>query len=109
MQSRPENVTSVSHETGARQRQLELFLAQKGKCFFCDKELDSICHPKSKRGYTVDHLYPKSKGGSLLRNKVFSCIDCNKNKGNRTPTKEETKKYNKIVERIKRRRKLLKD
>ena len=31
---------------------------------------------------TRDHLYPKSKGFTLIENKVFACLKCNMCKGN---------------------------
>lgn len=44
-------------------------------CAYCLKELDQ--HSR-----TVDHLYPKSRGGKLSNaNKVVACGDCNKLKG----------------------------
>lgn len=43
-----------------------------GMCCFC----------RDKRATTVDHLKPKSKGGSDLRsNLVPCCVDCNHSKG----------------------------
>ena len=44
-------------------------------CAYCLKEVDQ--HSR-----TVDHLYPKSRGGKLSNaNKVVACGDCNKLKG----------------------------
>ena len=38
--------------------------------------------PNCKRATTIDHLKPKSKGGSSLRsNLVPACLDCNHSKG----------------------------
>ena len=45
-------------------------------CAYCLRELD--VHSR-----TVDHLYPKSRGGKLSNNnKVVACGECNKLKGN---------------------------
>ena len=45
-------------------------------CAYCKTPLDEYSR-------TVDHLYPKSRGGKLSNsNKVPSCGDCNKMKGN---------------------------
>jgi len=45
-------------------------------CAYCKCELDDYSR-------TVDHLYPKSRGGVLSNNnKVPSCGSCNKLKGN---------------------------
>ena len=45
-------------------------------CAYCNTQLDDLSR-------TVDHLYPKSRGGILSnKNKVPACGDCNKLKGN---------------------------
>lgn len=45
-------------------------------CAYCKVTLDDYSR-------TVDHLYPKSRGGKLSNsNKVPCCGDCNKMKGN---------------------------
>jgi 5-methylcytosine-specific restriction endonuclease McrA len=45
-------------------------------CAYCKTPLDDYSR-------TVDHLYPKSRGGRLSNsNKVPCCGDCNKMKGN---------------------------
>jgi 5-methylcytosine-specific restriction endonuclease McrA len=45
-------------------------------CAYCKTPLDDYSR-------TVDHLYPKSRGGKLSNsNKVPCCGDCNKMKGN---------------------------
>jgi hypothetical protein len=45
-------------------------------CAYCKTQLDDYSR-------TVDHLYPKSRGGKLSNeNKVPCCGDCNKLKGN---------------------------
>jgi 5-methylcytosine-specific restriction endonuclease McrA len=44
-------------------------------CVYCKKTLDEYSR-------TIDHLYPKSRGGKLSNsNKVPCCGDCNKMKG----------------------------
>lgn len=44
-------------------------------CAYCNAPLDDLSR-------TVDHLYPKSRGGILSnKNKVPACGDCNKLKG----------------------------
>jgi len=46
-----------------------------GVCAYCKCELDEYSR-------TIDHLYPKSRGGKLSNsNKVPCCGDCNKMKG----------------------------
>lgn len=45
-------------------------------CAYCKCPLDEY-------SFTLDHLYPKSRGGVLSnKNKVPCCGDCNKMKGN---------------------------
>lgn len=52
-------------------------------CAYCNKKM-----PRSM--LTMDHIYPKSRGGILsYKNTVASCTKCNNKKGNRTP--EEAK------------------
>ena len=63
-------------------------------CFYCDRKLKLS---KGKYGHeiaideaTVDHIIPKSKGGSSqFKNKVFACPECNRNKSDALPTHEE--------------------
>ena len=49
-------------------------------CAYCKTTLDNYSR-------TVDHLFPKSRGGKLSNdNKVPCCGDCNKMKGNMSIT-----------------------
>lgn len=41
------------------------------------------------KGYTIDHLFPKSMGYSKNGNSVLACRRCNELKGNSLPTKEQ--------------------
>lgn len=45
------------------------------KCVYCGDQ-----------GKTIDHVFPRSKGGGKLglRNKVIACEECNRMKGNQT-------------------------
>ncbi len=54
------------------------------RCFYCGRDL--------KYGQiTLDHYYPKSKGGTKeIFNLVLSCKKCNKLKGNKVPVDYET-------------------
>ena len=92
-------------EEKAVQRLTEWLIAQDGKCFYCEKPMDSVAHPDSPRGYTIDHFYPKCKGNGLMGNKVLAHYHCNKEKGNRDPTEREIRKFNRIVKKIGKRRK----
>lgn len=55
----------------------DLFNSQKGKCFYCDKNLAS---------YHIDHIIPIAKGGEhKLSNLVLSCPKCNLTKNSQDP------------------------
>lgn len=88
-------------------RLLELFLAQQGKCFYCNKPMDSQSYPSNKNGFTKDHFMPKSKGNSLNRNKVLAHFKCNQEKKNKSPTMAQLKKFDFILNQIEKRKKLL--
>lgn len=68
-----------------------------GKCFYCGTPLAPMRHgtmhrelSRSPRAATVDHLVPKSRGGSnALTNLVPACLPCNTEKGDRLPTLPE--------------------
>lgn len=48
-------------------------------CYYCENSIDEF-------NRTVDHLIPESRGGIRAnKNKVPSCGDCNKLKGDMTP------------------------
>lgn len=61
---------------------------QAGRCFYCDKPLNSASHaPNRPDGWTIDHVIPQTFGGArFFGNKVLSCAACNGAKGNRLPT-----------------------
>lgn len=53
------------------------YLIQGGCCYYC----------KTKIKYeeiTRDHFFPKSKGYTLFKNKVFACRFCNSSKGHKS-------------------------
>ena len=56
----------------------DLFLRDNGTCQYCEKKL-------SKESATIDHIVPRSKGGSTTwENCVICCSDCNTKKGNKS-------------------------
>jgi|GEM_PF-1351656 len=71
-----------------------LLAVQDGRCFYCAVEFDG----PAGRGrwkpaaWTREHLYPKSQGFRLENNCVLSCAKCNRNKGSRTPGKNEVQR-----------------
>ena len=76
----------------------DLYLVQCGKCFYCGKFMSAFpWHPTNIRGYTVDHLYPRSKPDENPlpkgNNSVLACVSCNQKKGNRLPTSKEVQKH----------------
>lgn len=53
------------------------------RCFYCKKDLKY-------RQITLDHYYPRSKGGTKeIFNLVLSCKKCNRLKGNKIPVNYE--------------------
>lgn len=62
-------------------RRYVVFARDDYKCQYCNKELTS-------REATIDHVVPKSQGGSTTwKNCVTSCRPCNRYKNNFTPEK----------------------
>lgn len=66
---------------------VRLFMHQAGCCFYCQKKM-ILPDPSQKPGgatATLDHIHPKSKGGSdVARNYVLACRTCNSAKANST-------------------------
>lgn len=61
-----------------------LWQMQEGKCYFCDCEthLRKNGGPIEQRMATIEHMIPKSRGGSnLMINLKMSCYDCNNSRG----------------------------
>lgn len=56
-----------------------ILVRDEGKCQYCGESVHN-------RGFTVDHLIPKYRGGaSNWKNCVCACAECNRKKGERTP------------------------
>lgn len=74
-----------------------IFLAQKGKCFYCGKYLSPWAWAADNpRGWTKDHFVPKSKGGAKGNNNVvIACHPCNRKKGANLPTQKQQRKFDK--------------
>jgi 5-methylcytosine-specific restriction endonuclease McrA len=74
-----------------------LYAYQNARCFYCGKYIKYFVHRggnKNDEGYTIDHLFPRSKGFRKAGNIVLACRRCNEMKGNRMPTiKELTKAF----------------
>ena len=73
--------------TAPRWNKKRLFQRDKGLCAYCEKDAT-----------TIDHVVPRSQGGtSTWKNTVACCLRCNGKKGNRTPQeagmKLKTKPY----------------
>lgn len=61
-----------------------VFKRDRGLCFYCGC---AVTHNDPER--TLDHVIPKSKGGSnRMWNLVLSCKSCNKKKGDNDPAPE---------------------
>jgi 5-methylcytosine-specific restriction endonuclease McrA len=53
-----------------------IYLRDRGLCGYCGK-----------RGHTIDHILPQSRGGrDTWENTVLACGACNNRKGDRTPS-----------------------
>ena len=60
----------------------QLYNQQEGKCFYCGSQLGGFEPGVKGKKATIDHVYPKSKGGSDdISNKVLACQECNQRKG----------------------------
>ena len=81
--------------------EIVLFMAQQGKCFYCDLPIDTITYPQSNEGYTRDHFNARCKGNSITGNKVLAHRLCNEKKDARSPTQSEIDKFNDIQKIIK--------
>ena len=55
------------------------YISDNTHCYYCGDPLDEYSR-------TIDHILPKSRGGVLSKkNKVYSCMQCNQLKGDKTP------------------------
>ena len=82
---------------------MELFLAQRGRCFYCFRPMTTT-RGGHIVGYTMDHFYPKCKGHKLTGNTVLAHARCNEEKGARNPTDSELARFNVLKRRVKERR-----
>lgn len=78
--SRQGHKKKLSRKMKSRVKLLE---KQKGKCYWCKKTFNT----KTKQGraeLTLDHLLPRSKGGTWsVANLVLACEQCNAKRGNK--------------------------
>lgn len=64
-----------------KKRLRELFELQRGKCAYCEKDMD-ITRTNTPDAPSLDHVIPKSSGGTNdAFNLVCACVDCNSRKG----------------------------
>ncbi|WP_462137453.1 HNH endonuclease [Candidatus Mycalebacterium sp.] len=73
------------HRKRHKFNRLNIFRRDGGKCQYCGREFP-------KRELTIDHVIPRSHGGtSRWNNVVCSCGTCNRKKGGRTPAQARMK------------------
>lgn len=82
-----------------------LYIAQQGKCFYCNQIMAPISvRTERKAGWTADHFIPKAylrpRKLVLKFNKVLAHAICNERKGDRFPTQLEILKFKKLYEDI---------
>src|SRR4029079_13134667 len=71
------NVRRRREAAGARR--MRIYMRDKFRCQYCGEK-------KSAGGLTLDHIFPRSRGGDNSPvNIVTACVSCNNRKGNRTP------------------------
>jgi len=71
------------------------------KCFYCGKIVIEAC-PDRNFLATVDHVIPKSKGGSDDKsNLVLACYPCNFKKDYISPEEQEEIRWSKAIEYLK--------
>lgn len=77
------NMPRSKHKKSMRRTLVRLLVLQRSICFYCPSTI-------SPQNANVDHVIPKSKGGTnVFTNLVACCITCNLAKGNRLPTTDE--------------------
>lgn len=87
------NLNCLTKGSAQRQFKHAIRYAWGGMCCFC----------RDKRATTVDHLRPRSKGGSSFRsNLVPCCSDCNKDKASQNWVEWFRKQdfYNEVAEQL---------
>ncbi len=72
-----------SHSRRRKNLRKRLFNQQDGCCFYCHRKVDIECeNHNAPEAATLEHLIPKSKGGSSrVDNLVVSCRECNVTRG----------------------------
>jgi 5-methylcytosine-specific restriction endonuclease McrA len=81
----------------------DLWLAQKGNCFYCFRPMSKTKSNLCPTAYTEDHFKPKVKGFKKNGNIVFAHSLCNLKKGHRDPTKAELIRFKELNQKIKER------
>ena len=72
----------------------ELFNAQNGCCFYCERKLRFQSHKKDvPDGFTKDHFLPFSEGYTLTNNVVLACALCNRSKSDKAPCADHIHKF----------------
>lgn len=88
----PNPYSWMSKIESSRYSKNKVFIRDNFTCIYCGY------FSRSKKGLTIDHVYPRSKGGvSSYKNCVTCCKSCNVAKGDMVLEKHPIKKYHTIT------------
>lgn len=84
---------------------VSLFDVQKGLCFHCNKQMNSLQVDYHSNGWTREHVLPlsyiaKKKMRHPKYNVVLAHKECNAKRGNKFPTKQEISRFYNIYKNI---------
>lgn len=86
----------------SKSKRIKVYNKRNGRCIYCDC---ALLHPDEDDNsfgsvFHVDHINPKSRGGSYskIENLTPSCLKCNYSKGTHTPFKWKEIIDKKIIE-----------
>jgi 5-methylcytosine-specific restriction endonuclease McrA len=76
-------IAPVNAKSGITPMHIKIWDRCGGVCHYCGDPMMRM--PNERKSFTLDHVVPRSRGGSnLLNNLVGSCAECNQDKGSLT-------------------------